>query len=179
MKKVLIISTSLRKNSNSDRLAAEFARGAQDQGNQVDRISLAGKEIAFCHGCLACQKSGSCVIKDDAIEIAEKVKAADVVVFATPIYYYEMSGQMKTLLDRMNSLYAADYNFRQIYLLATAAENADSAFDGAVKGIEGWVECFAKARLAAVLRGGGLTDAGEASQHPALLAKAYQLGLEV
>ena len=59
----------------------------------------------------------------------EKVLAAEVIVYATPIYYYEMSGQMKTLLDRLNPMYPMDYAFRDIYMIATAAEEEESAFE--------------------------------------------------
>ncbi len=109
-KKVLIISTSLRKNSNSEALAKAFADGAFSAGNEVETVSLMGKNIAFCKGCLACQNLGHCVIGDDALEITEKMKNAEVIAFATPIYYYEMSGQMKTLLDRANSLFRVTVN---------------------------------------------------------------------
>ena len=101
MKKVIVISTSLRTGSNSDMLANKFIEGAKAAGHEVEKISLAGKDIRFCKGCLACQKLGKCVIKDDVNEIMLKVLNADVVCWATPIYYYEMSGQMKTLIDRM------------------------------------------------------------------------------
>ena len=106
MKKVIVISTSLRTGSNSDMLANKFIEGAKAAGHEVEKISLAGKDIRFCKGCLACQKFGKCVIKDDVNEIMLKVLNADVVCWATPIYYYEMSGQMKTLIDRMNAIYA-------------------------------------------------------------------------
>ena len=85
-KKVLVISSSLRPNSNSEALADAFAEGAASAGNEVEKISLRGKNIGFCRGCLACQKLGHCVINDDAPEIAEKMLHADVLVFATPIY---------------------------------------------------------------------------------------------
>ena len=88
-KRVLVISTSLRKDSNSEGMADEFVRGAKDAGNEVQKISLRGKSIAFCQGCLACQKTGRCVISDDAVEIAQKMQDAEVVVFATPIYRSE------------------------------------------------------------------------------------------
>lgn len=97
MSKVLVISTSLRAKSNSDILTEKLIEGAKASGHDVEHISLKGKSIGFCIGCLSCQKTQKCVIKDDAVEIAEKVKNADTIVFATPIYYYEMSGQMKTL----------------------------------------------------------------------------------
>ena len=74
-KKVLIISTSLRENSNSDSLADAFMDGVKESGNSVEKINLKDKHISFCKGCLACQKSGRCVINDDAIEITEKMIA--------------------------------------------------------------------------------------------------------
>ena len=153
MKNIVIISTSLRSNSNSHILAKEFAKGAKSSGNNAEIISLQDKNIGFCKGCLACQKTKKCVIKDDALDIAEKMLHADVLVFATPVYYYEMSGQMKTLLDRANSLYASDYAFRDVYLLATAAEHDDSAFNGVVCGLNGWISCFSKVSLKGIIRG--------------------------
>lgn len=179
MKKVLIISTSLRRNSNSDYIAREFERGAKDAGNEVEFVSLIGKKIDFCIGCLTCQLTQECVIKDDANEIAEKVKNADVVVYATPVYYYEMSGQMKTLIDRMNCLFPSDYKFRDVYLLAASAEDEESAMDGALKGVQGWVDCFEKANLAGVIRGTGLTETGEAKKDEEILKKAYEMGKSV
>ena len=86
MKKVLVLSSSLRKGSNSETLAQEFAKGAAEAGNKVEFESLRGKKIGFCMGCLACQKKGKCVIKDDAPAITKKMESADVIVFATPIY---------------------------------------------------------------------------------------------
>ena len=117
MSKVLVISTSLRAKSNSDILSEKLIEGAKASGHDVEHISLKGKNIGFCIGCLSCQNTQQCIIKDDAAKIAEKVKNADTLVFATPIYYYEMSGQMKTLLDRLNPLYPSDYKFRNVYML--------------------------------------------------------------
>lgn len=176
MKKVLIISTSLHKNSNSEYLAKAFLKGAMEAGNQVEFVSLVGKRLNYCIGCLDCQRTQKCVIKDDAIEITEKAKNADVIVFATPIYYYEMCGQMKVLLDRMNPLFSSDYSFRDIFLLATAADYDESAMDGAVKGIEGWISCFEKAKLAHVVRGVGIGDSGDAKNHTDVLKDIYEIG---
>lgn len=96
-KNVLIISSSLRSGSNSEILAKECERGTRDAGHHVQMISLKGKKISFCIGCLSCQRTGTCVLKDDAAQIMEQVRSAQVIVFATPIYYYEMSGQLKIL----------------------------------------------------------------------------------
>lgn len=174
-KKVLIISTSLRQHSNSDALAEAFAVGAREAGHQVEKISLTGRNIGFCQGCLACLKTGRCVLKDDAPAITEKIHDADVLVFATPIYYYEMSGQMKTMLDRANSLYGSDYRFTDVYFLSAAAEEEEGTDRRAVQGLEGWIDCFERARLAGTVFAGGVTAPGDIQQHPAL-EKARKLG---
>lgn len=176
MKKVLIISTSLRMNSNSDILAKECERGARDAGLDVDYVSLKGKDIKYCIGCLSCQKTNKCVLKDDVADIMAKVKEAEVIVYATPIYYYEMSGQMKTLLDRLNPLYSGDYNFRDIYLIATAADDGDTTFDKAYSGLQGWVDCFEKATLKGKLVAGGVDEAGSVNDFVDIKNKAYELG---
>ena len=175
-KKILVIATGPRKGGNSEILADEFARGAMDTGHAVEKIILHDKQIGFCKGCLVCQQTQRCVIHDDADMIAGKALTADVLVFATPIYFYEMCGQMKTLLDRLNPLFPADYAFRDIYLLATAADDSDTSMDGAVKGLEGWVVCFEKTRLAGVVKGLGITDVGEIKNFPDTLQAAYTMG---
>lgn len=177
-KKVLIISTSPRKNGNSEALADAFLNGVKDGGNTTEKICLYDKTIGFCKGCLACQKTGRCVIHDDADTIVQKMLTADVLVFATPIYYYEMSGQMKTMLDRANPLYPADYAFRDVYFLSTAADDEESASVRAVNGFEGWIECFPKARLAGTIFAGGVNGVGEIDGHSAL-EKAYEMGRAV
>lgn len=174
--KVLIVSASLRAGSNSEILAEECARGARDAGCETELISLKGKQIRFCIGCLSCQNTGSCVLKDDVPEIMEKVKNADVLVFATPIYYYEMSGQLKTLLDRLNPLYGSDYAFRDVYLIAAAAEDGQDTFAKAYSGLQGWTDCFEKAELKGAVTGGGIGDARDAADHADMMAKAYALG---
>lgn len=177
-KKVLVISTSPRKGGNSDTLADFFIQGAQEQGHAVEKVTLFDKQIGFCKGCLTCQSTQKCIIQDDANAIIEKMKEADVLVFATPIYYYGLSGQMKTLLDRANPLYSADYRFRDVYLLAAAAEEDAHTVDGAVTGLQGWVVCFEKARLAGTVFAGGVTAVGDIQSHPAL-EQARALGQHV
>ena len=178
MKNVLVISSSLRKNSNSEQLAVSFAEGAKSAGNKVEIISLRDKEIKFCIGCLACQKTQRCVMHDDADAIREKMLHAEVLVFATPIYYYEMSGILKTLLDRANPLYSSDYQFREIYALATAAEDEKHVPEKAFSGIEGWVDCFEKANLVGTLFCGGVTEPGEINDN-VKLQDAYDMGKNI
>ncbi len=176
MSRVVVITTSLRAKSNSDRLSEELIRGAKSFGHETELISLKNKRIDFCRGCLACQKTQRCVIGDDAVRIAEKVKNADTIVFATPIYYYEMSGRMKTLLDRLNPLYPSDYSFRKVYMMCVAAEEEASVPEKAVLGLQGWVDCFEKAELADTIFFGGINEAGEAERHQDKLEAAYEFG---
>lgn len=168
MKKILIVSTSPRTNSNSEALALAFAEGAKEAGHEVDFVSLRGRTVNFCRGCFVCQEKLRCVIHDDADEICQKALSADVLVFATPIYYYEMSGQLKTLLDRLNPLFPSDYAFRDVYLMTAAAEDEAYVPKRAISGLEGWIECFERARLAGTVFMGGVTAVGENPKHPAL-----------
>ena len=175
MKKIIVISTSLRTGSNSDMLADQFIEGAKAAGHEVEKISLAGKDIKFCKGCLACQKLGKCIIKDDVNDIMQKVLNADVVCWATPIYYYEMSGQMKTLIDRMNAMYSREYRFRDIYLLTTAAEAEEDTPRRAEIGLTGWIDCYGKSSLKGHLFCGGVNDARDIEGNASLM-QAYEMG---
>lgn len=191
MKKVLVISTSPRVRSNSDALADEFVRGAREAGHDVEKVNIRDKNIQFCKGCLACSKKNRadefnrgeggniCIIKnDDMPEIIQKMHDADVICWATPIYYYEMSAQMKVVIDRGNPLYTSDYHFRDVYMLSSAAENGDNVPERAVKGLTGWVDCFEKASLKGTVFAGGVNDPGDVAGHPSL-NKAYLTGKEI
>lgn len=175
-KSVVVISSTMRKGGNSELLAEEFAKGAKESGNHVEMIYLRDLEIRFCFGCLACQTMGHCVIDDGASKVMEKVRNADILVFATPIYYYAMCGQLKTFLDRMNPIFAAGHSFKDIYLLTTAADTGAAAMDGAIKEMQGWIDCFAGARLAGVIRGNGIDRLGAIKDHPQIMEEAYHLG---
>ena len=177
-KKVLILSSSPRKGGNSETLAAAFAKGAQEAGHQVETVFLREKQYGFCKGCFACLNLGHCVIQDDAVEIAAKMHDADVLVFATPVYYYCVSGQLKTMLDRANPLYDTDYAFTKAYLLATAAEDEPETVEGTVKAVQGWVDCFPRCALAGTVFAGGVNGVGKIAGQ-AVLEQAYQMGKEV
>lgn len=177
-KKVFIVSSTPRKNGNSDILADEFARGACDAGHTVTKVNIRDLSLKFCIGCMSCHRSGKCVLNDEMNGLYEKVRSADTLVFATPVYYYAVCGQLKTFLDRLNPLYGRDNAFKEVYLLATAADGAQSAMDGAVKDIQGWIDCFDGVKLKGVLRGVGLTDAGEA-ESSAYAATAYETGRNI
>ena len=178
-KRILVLSTSPRIGGNSETLADVFINGAEEAGHETKKICLYDKKIEFCKGCLGCQTTGKCILRDDAERIIAQMKAMDVLVFATPIYFYEMSGQMKTLLDRTNPLFPAEYEFRDIYLLATSADEEESSMEAAVKGLEGWISCFEKSRLAGVVRGTGADKKGAIEECGEALSAAYEMGRNV
>ncbi|MCM1193722.1 MAG: flavodoxin family protein [Butyrivibrio sp.] len=174
-KKVFVLSTGFRKDGNADRLAQEFARGVLEAGHKVEQVNLSGRQIECCRGCFACQKKGHCIIRDDVAGILEGMRSADVLAFATPVYFYGMCGTMKTFLDRTYPLFPGEYTFRDVYLLAAAGENLETTVRGTVEGLNGWIRCFDKTRLTAVVFAGGVMEKGDIEGHPALM-KAYQTG---
>ncbi len=178
-KKIIIISTSLRDNANSEILAHRAEQGAKESGHIVEFITLKNKNIQFCKGCLACQKLGHCVIDDDANEITEKMKNADVIIWATPVYYYEMSGQMKTIIDRANSLYKTGYNFKDIYVITTSAEAGEDIVQTVINGLKGWMACLPGTELKGFVNGAGVENPSEVNNIPDLLAQAYNMGKNI
>lgn len=177
-KKVVIVSSSPRKNGNSETLAKEFARGASDAGNQVEFITVRELKLEFCRGCLYCQGHDKCVISDSVKDLLGTVQNADVLVFATPVYYYSVSGQLKTFLDRLNPLFPRENKFKDVYIVATCADEEASAFDGTVKAVEGWVDCFEGVSIAGKILCPCVSDVGDVKGNVAL-KKAYETGKNV
>ncbi len=178
MKNVLIINSTFRRGGNSEILVEQFKKGAEEAGNAVRTINLREVNPKFCIGCLSCQKTGRCVLPDSVNDLLPLVQNADVLVFATPVYYYCMSGQLKTFLDRLNSLYVSDNKFKEVYLLATAADTDKSAMDGTIKGVQGWIDCFDGVSLCGVVYGLGTEGAGSVRKTPAFV-EAYEMGKAV
>lgn len=162
MKKVIVVTSSPRKNGNSETLANSFAEGAKAAGNEVLQVAVRDLGLQFCTGCMFCQSHDRCVLGDGMNALYSKFENADVLVFATPVYYYAVSGQLKTFLDRLNPLYPRKNKFKEVYLIATAAEDEKSAMDGSVTDIQGWIDCFEGVSLKGVLRGTGLSEKTDA-----------------
>ena len=178
MKKVLILSSSPRKGGNSQTLCEQFAKGAQEAGHTVDLISLREKSLHCCTGCLACLQTGACVQKDDAAEIMEKMLAADVIVLATPVYFYSMSAQMKMLIDRTVPVYER-LNNKEIYFIITQTDPDKDAMERTIEALRGFTDgCLENPIERGILRGAGLQKVGEAQQSP-LMQDAYEMGKQV
>ncbi|MCD8205229.1 MAG: flavodoxin family protein [Clostridia bacterium] len=178
MKNIIIISSSPRRDGNSELLCQQFAKGAMDAGNDVHVIYLYAVNINFCRGCYYCYDNGACVQRDDMNEINEMMKNADVLVFATPVYFYQISGQLKTFLDRMLPVYYREHHFRDVYFIGTCADPNPDTIDRAMQGFLGWLDCFEGVNLAGIIYGNGATDVGDIVGSE-VFDMAYQMGTGV
>ena len=132
-KNVLILSGSPRNGGNSDLLCDEFMRGALESGNQVEKIRVAEKKIGYCKACYYCRQSGGvCAIKDDMAEVLQKMIDADVIVLASPVYFYSIDAQLKALIDRTVARWL-EVKKKEFYYIATCADT-ESKEIGAIYG---------------------------------------------
>jgi multimeric flavodoxin WrbA len=178
MKNVLIISASPRKNGNSDILCNQFAQGAEESGNNVEKIFLADKNIGYCCGCGVCNSTHKCVQKDDMAEILNKMVSADAIVLATPVYFYSMDGQMKTFIDRTVPRYTEISN-KDFYFIMTAADTEEESLERTMETFRGFTEdCLEGANEAGIIYGVGAWHAGEIKNTKAY-DEAYQMGKSV
>jgi len=177
-KKVLILSGSPRKGGNSDLLCDEFLRGARESGNQVEKIFLGHKKVAPCNACYYCKSSGGkCAIRDDMAEILDKMQAADVIVMASPVYFYSIDAQMKAVIDRSVARWT-DIPNKELYYIMTAAEDSDTVMDCTLACFRGFAACLDGAQEKGVIYGKGVYEAGAIKGLPAM-EEAYEMGKQV
>jgi len=175
---VLMLSASPRKGGNSDLLCDQFMKGAIEAGNQAEKIHVPDKNINFCTGCLTCQSNGGeCVHDDDMGEILEKMIRADVLVLATPVYFYNMDAQMKVMIDRTCPRYTEISN-KKVYLIATSTDTGPGAMDGTINGLKAALSCYPHAEVAGIICGTGVTNVGDIRGKPEMTV-AYEMGKSV
>ena len=179
-KKVLILSSSPRRGGNSDTLCDEFMRGAIEAGNEAEKIFLRDKTIHYCTGCSTCSlHQKPCPQKDDAAGIIEKMLATDVIVLSTPVYFYAMSAQLKTFLDRCCGLYTEMKN-KEFYFLAAAAEGEEGRgmLERTFDNLMGFIDCLENPVIRGKVLATGVWHVGEIKGNPAL-QEAYEMGRKV
>ena len=172
--KVLAISSSPRKGGNSDVLCDEFLKGAAENGYEVQKIRLSEKKISPCAACYGCAESHVCVRRDDMPEVLDALKAADVIVLASPVYFYSVCAQMKAMIDRCLPCYMEIKN-KTFYFIVTAADPQHSAADETLADFRGYLRCLPGAKEAGVIFGTGTWDKGDVYRHPAL-KQAFEMG---
>ncbi|MGN1126316.1 MAG: flavodoxin family protein [Ruminococcus sp.] len=177
-KNVLILAGSPRKDGNSDTLCNEFMKGAEESGNRVEKIRVAEKNIGYCRGCYYCRESGGkCVIKDDMAEILEKIIACDVLLLASPVYFYSIDAQLKALIDRTVARWTEVKN-KDFYYIMTAADSEKESMETTLACFRGYADCVTGAKEKGVIFGTGVYEKGEILNSPAI-KKAYEMGKSI
>lgn len=176
-KKVLILSGSPRKGGNSDLLCDEFMRGALESGNEVEKIRIQEKKIACCKACYACRNTGVCAIKDDMADIMRKMIDCDVMVLASPVYFYSIDAQLKALIDRSVCRWTEVKN-KEMYYIMTAADEEKTSMDTTLACFRGYADCIDGAVEKGVVFAPGVYQIGEI-KNTNYLQEAYKLGKSV
>lgn len=177
MKQILIVSGSPRKAGNSQLLCQQFQAGAESAGHAVDLIRLAEKKIGFCLACDGCmRRGGTCVQQDDMGDILARFQKADVLVLATPVYFYGISAQMKAFIDRTYPIWQ-HLGSKEVYYIVSAGLGPE-VIDRSLGDLDGFVEHFQHYTIRGHLYAPHVMEAG-AVRSTDLLQQAYQLGASV
>ena len=148
--------------------------GATEASHQVEKVVLAEKKINYCTGCYACKKTGRCAQKDDMAQILDSMIAADVIVLATPVYFYTMCAQMKTAIDRTVAKYTKITD-KQFYFIVTAADSNKAALERTIEGFRGFTSCLPGAKEKGVVYGAGAWQIGDILTSRAM-KQVYEMG---
>lgn len=181
-KKIIVISSSPRRNGNSEVLCNQFIQGANKAGHHVEKINLNDYKINPCLACAYCRKhNNQCFQKDDANLIIQKMIEADVWVLSSPVYFYSITAQMKLLIDRF---FAREFEIRksnkrkQVYYILTSGAPDLTDFPGALESLKGFVKVLRTVDEVGYINGQGAFNLGDANNHLAF-KQAYKIGLEV
>ena len=176
-KNVLILSGSPRKNGNSDLLCDEFMKGAIEASHQVEKIRVAEKNIGYCRACYGCKDTGVCVIKDDMAEVLQKMINCDVLVLASPVYFYSIDAQLKAVIDRSVARWL-EVKDKELYYIMTAADSEKASMETTLACFRGYADCVEGAKEMGVIYGTGVYEKGEVKDTKAM-QEAYEMGLRV
>lgn len=178
MKNVLILSGSPRKEGNSDLLCDEFMRGAKESRNNVTKINVANKKISPCCACYFCREhGGACAFKDDMAEILQAMIDADVLVLASPVYFYSIDAQLKAVIDRTVARWLEVKN-KEFYYIMTAADEGRESMDTTLACFRGYADCVEGAKEMGVIYGTGVYEKGEIQNRKAM-KEAYEMGKQI
>lgn len=178
MKNILILSGSPRKGGNSDLLCDAFGKGAQEAGHSVRKIRIAEKKIAPCNACYYCRDHhGECVFRDDMKDILQAMIDADVLVLASPVYFYSICGQLKILIDRTLARWTEVRNKEMVYILSAADEDS-VAMDASLATLRGYADCVDGATETGVLCATGVYEKGTVKDTE-YIDTAYQMGKNI
>ena len=178
MSNIVILVGSMRKNGNTDLLAQAFAEGAREN-NSVDIVSVADYKVNPCIGCNSCftREGNKCFQNDDMDGIYEKLKGADIVVVASPVYFYGISAELKAVIDRLHTPMRNEFQVKKLGLLLVAAATLPTVFDS-IKMQYQLILDFFKLEDAGSILVKGVKDIGDIKGNKAL-EEAYDLGKSI
>lgn len=178
MKKIVILSGSPRINGNSSLLCNEFARGAEEAGHNVEKINVARKKVSGCLGCNYCTRNnGECIQKDDMEEIRKKMIDADIIVLASPIYYYCMSSQLKAVIDRCFA-FGDELSGKSFYYLISCAAPSEEYTETMIASLNGFTCCIPNSKECGTVIACGMENVGDIKD-TVYLTQAYEMGKSI
>ena len=181
--KILVIHGSMRKKGNTNMLTEEFIKGAKEAGHETEKILLADLNFGDCYGCRAChQNGGTCVQKDDMASVLPKMLEADVIVLASPMYYFTWTGLMKRFLDRTYPLLPL-LKDKDFYLFTLGGVPDKKLMSNILSDFAMYVGCFKEfnqvgCRVAGNVIGTSSLMPGAIKDSPAM-QEAYELGKNI
>lgn len=177
MSRVLILNGSYMPGGSIDTLVSELKRGVEDAGNECVRLDVTRMNINGCRGCNGCKngKGDPCIQKDDMRRVFDELGKANAVVLATPLYFYQMTGALKVVIDRMYALSEMETGIGSVAMVAACADSAEAMeaslipyYELCFEGVFGWED---RGRVLA----SGVVNGADARRSPAF-AEAYELG---
>jgi multimeric flavodoxin WrbA len=175
--KIIVLAGSPRKEGNTDRLVAAFVKGAE-KNNEVEVFSVHNYKVNPCIGCNSCfsRERNNCFQNDDMQQIYKKLSEADILVIASPVYFYGISSQLKTVIDRLHTPLRNSFNIKKLALILVGAAELPEMFDAILTQYKLTLNFF-KLEDAGKVLVRGAKDKGDVTQVG--LEQAYKLGLSI
>lgn len=175
-KSVLILSSSPRRGGNSEQLCIQFKKGAEEAGNTVEMLNINDYDIRYFNQ-REYDRDASRAETDDAAAIIAKMKRADVIVLASPVYFYNMTGQLKALIDRTYG-HEKELGSKEFFYIATSTDRSEEAVNCVFDAFHGFAVCLYQSVERGVIKGNGARNRGDIESHPAM-QQAYEMGKAV
>ena len=184
--KVLGLFGSPRRGGNTEILLDEALKGAEREGAEIERLYLSDLDVTPCTECHGCDETGSCVILDDMQKIYPKLLEADIIILASPIFFYGVTGWAKTVIDRSQALWAKKYlvhdpsvgktgKRRKGFFISVGATKGQKVFEGAILTVKYFFDAL-NVEYTGELLYRGVDGKGEILKHPGALEQAREAG---
>lgn len=175
-KSVLILSSSPRRGGNSEQLCLQFKKGAEEAGHTVEMLNINDYDIRYFNQ-NEYDREASAAETDDAAVIIAKMKEADVIVLSSPVYFNNMTGQMKALIDRVYG-YEKDLGGKEFFYISTSTDRSEEGVNCVFDAFHGFAVCLYESVERGVIKGNGARNRGDIDSHPAM-QQAYEMGKTV